>query len=50
LAKAKIFISSVKEDGLSRLRKEAFSELRGLGHEPLMWEKTSGRGRPEPIR
>jgi len=42
LAKAKIFISSVHEDGLRRLRKEAFDELRSLGHEPLMWEENLG--------
>jgi hypothetical protein len=42
LAKAKIFISSVNEDGLKRLRKEAFSELRALGHEPMMWEENLG--------
>jgi len=42
LAKAKIFISSVNEDGLKRLRKEAFDELRQLGHEPVMWEENLG--------
>ncbi|TVY01187.1 DUF4062 domain-containing protein [Cohnella terricola] len=42
MAKAKIFISSVNEDGLKRLRKEAFSELRALGHEPMMWEENLG--------
>jgi len=42
LAKTKIFISSVNEDGLKRLRKEAFTELKNLGHEPLMWEENLG--------
>lgn len=42
MAKTKIFISSVNEDGLKRLRKEAFMELRELGHEPLMWEENLG--------
>ncbi|MCD9020819.1 DUF4062 domain-containing protein [Cohnella silvisoli] len=42
MAKTKIFISSVNEDGLKRLRKEAFTELRDLGHEPLMWEQNLG--------
>jgi len=42
LAKAKIFISSVNEDGLKRLRKEAYDELRQLGHEPVMWEENLG--------
>ena len=42
MAKAKIFISSVHEDGLKRLRKEAFDELRQLGHEPVMWEENLG--------
>ncbi len=42
MAKTKIFISSVNEDGLKRLRKEAFDELRKLGHEPIMWEENLG--------
>ncbi|MFC4597596.1 DUF4062 domain-containing protein [Cohnella hongkongensis] len=42
MIKAKIFISSVHEDGLKRLRKEAFDELRRLGHEPVMWEENLG--------
>lgn len=42
MAKTKIFISSVNEDGLKRLRRDAFAELRDLGHEPLMWEENLG--------
>ncbi|MDF2652677.1 MAG: hypothetical protein K0Q73_8482 [Paenibacillus sp.] len=42
LAKAKIFISSVNEDGLKPLRKQAFRDLMSLGHEPQMWEENLG--------
>ncbi|BBI31673.1 DUF4062 domain-containing protein [Cohnella abietis] len=42
MARTKIFISSVNEDGLKRLRREVFTELKELGHEPLMWEENLG--------
>ncbi len=42
MAKAKIFISSVNEDGLKPLRRQAFRDLTALGHEPLMWEENLG--------
>lgn len=42
MAKTKIFISSVNEDGLKPLRKTVFRELVSLGHEPIMWEENIG--------
>ncbi|WP_196426834.1 MULTISPECIES: DUF4062 domain-containing protein [Paenibacillus] len=42
MAKTKIFISSVNEDGLKPLRRAVFRELTGLGHEPIMWEENLG--------
>ncbi|SDS40448.1 protein of unknown function [Paenibacillaceae bacterium GAS479] len=42
MAKARVFISSVNEDGLKPLRRSVFRVLEGLGHEPLMWEENLG--------
>ncbi|OMG45875.1 hypothetical protein BK140_29915 [Paenibacillus macerans] len=42
VAKTKVFISSVNEDGLKPLRKTAFRELAAMGHEPVMWEENLG--------
>lgn len=42
LSKAKIFISSVNEDGLRPLRGNVFGQLADLGHEPVMWERNLG--------
>jgi len=42
LARTKIFISSVNEDGLKPLRKSVYQELQALGHEPVMWEENIG--------
>ncbi|MDU5949210.1 MAG: DUF4062 domain-containing protein, partial [Paenibacillus macerans] len=42
MAKTKVFISSVNEDGLKPLRKNAFRELAAMGHEPVMWEENLG--------
>ncbi|MNJ41390.1 hypothetical protein D3C77_363130 [compost metagenome] len=40
--RTKIFISSVNQDGLKSLRRNAFRQLTALGHEPLMWEENLG--------
>lgn len=42
MARTKIFISSVNEDGLKPLRRRVFRELEALGHEPVMWEENLG--------
>ncbi|RCX16982.1 uncharacterized protein DUF4062 [Fontibacillus phaseoli] len=42
MARTKIFISSVNEDGLKPLRRSVFRELESLGHEPVMWEENLG--------
>lgn len=42
MARTKIFISSVNEDGLKPLRRKVFKELEAMGHEPLMWEENLG--------
>lgn len=42
MARTKIFISSVNEDGLKPLRRNVFRELEALGHEPVMWEENLG--------
>ncbi|MEF2965977.1 DUF4062 domain-containing protein [Paenibacillus sp. M1] len=42
MARTKIFISSVNEDGLKPLRRGVFRELASLGHEPVMWEENLG--------
>lgn len=42
MARTNVFISSVNEDGLKPLRRNAFQELTTLGHEPLMWEVNLG--------
>lgn len=42
MARTNVFISSVNEDGLKPLRRNAFRELTNLGHEPLMWEENLG--------
>jgi hypothetical protein len=39
---AKFFISSVAQDTIKSLRETAFDELKALGHEPEMFEKTFG--------
>lgn len=42
VARTKVFISSVNEDGIKPLRRVAFRELASLGHDPLMWEENLG--------
>ncbi|WP_019637961.1 DUF4062 domain-containing protein [Paenibacillus fonticola] len=42
MARTKVFISSVNEDGLKPLRRAAFRDLASLGHDPLMWEENLG--------
>ncbi|WMT38913.1 DUF4062 domain-containing protein [Paenibacillus sp. D2_2] len=42
MARTKIFLSSVNEDGLKPLRKSVYQELQALGHEPVMWEENIG--------
>ncbi|MNJ51782.1 hypothetical protein D3C77_470960 [compost metagenome] len=42
VARTKVFISSVNEDGLKPLRLIAYRELASLGHDPLMWEENLG--------
>lgn len=42
MARTKIFISSVNEDGLKPLRRNVFRELASLGHEPIMFEENLG--------
>lgn len=51
MAKTKIFISSVNEDGLKPLRRTVFRELESLGHNPVMWEENLGpwRGNVDPV-
>lgn len=52
MARTKVFISSVNEDGLKPLRRAAYRELSSLGHEPLMWEENLGPwpSNADPIR
>ncbi|WP_410769061.1 DUF4062 domain-containing protein [Fontibacillus sp. BL9] len=42
MARTKIFISSVNEDGLKPLRRSVYRELESLGHKPVMWEENLG--------